>query len=87
MAARPSGAGYWMVASDGGVFAFGDAPFLGSTGGAPGALTVAMAPTDDGNGYRIARADGGVTHFGNASNRGSMAGRGLTHPLVGVVTR
>jgi len=24
--------GYWMVASDGGVFAFGDAPFLGSTG-------------------------------------------------------
>ena len=25
--------GYWLVASDGGVFTFGDAPFLGSTGG------------------------------------------------------
>jgi len=24
--------GYWMVASDGGIFAFGNAPFLGSTG-------------------------------------------------------
>ena len=28
----PDGGGYWLVASDGGMFAFGDAPFLGSTG-------------------------------------------------------
>jgi hypothetical protein len=27
-----SSGGYWMVASDGGIFAFGNAPFLGSTG-------------------------------------------------------
>ena len=27
-----SGRGYWLIASDGGVFAFGDAPFLGSAG-------------------------------------------------------
>ena len=27
--------GYWLVASDGGIFAFGDATFLGSTGGLP----------------------------------------------------
>jgi hypothetical protein len=33
MAATPDGDGYWLVASDGGVFAFGDAAFLGSTGG------------------------------------------------------
>ena len=26
----PSGRGYWMVASDGGIFAFGDAGFFGS---------------------------------------------------------
>ncbi len=32
MAATPSGAGYWLVASDGGVFSFGDAQFFGSTG-------------------------------------------------------
>ena len=30
--ATPSGAGYWMVGSDGGIFSFGDAKFHGSTG-------------------------------------------------------
>jgi hypothetical protein len=30
MAPSPSGKGYWFTASDGGVFAFGDASFLGS---------------------------------------------------------
>ena len=30
MAASDDGNGYWMVAQDGGVFAFGDAPFWGS---------------------------------------------------------
>jgi hypothetical protein len=33
MAPTPRGLGYWLVASDGGIFAFGDAGFLGSTGG------------------------------------------------------
>jgi hypothetical protein len=32
MASTASGSGYWLVASDGGIFAFGDAPFKGSTG-------------------------------------------------------
>jgi len=32
MAATPTARGYWMVATDGGIFAFGDAPFFGSTG-------------------------------------------------------
>ena len=32
MAPTPSGDGYWLVASDGGIFAFGDAGFFGSTG-------------------------------------------------------
>ena len=35
MAATPDGDGYWLVASDGGIFAFGDATFHGSTGGTP----------------------------------------------------
>jgi hypothetical protein len=34
MAATPDGGGYWMAASDGGVFDFGDAGFFGSEGGA-----------------------------------------------------
>jgi hypothetical protein len=33
MAASPTGRGYWFVASDGGIFNFGDAGFLGSAGG------------------------------------------------------
>jgi hypothetical protein len=33
MAATPSGGGYWLVASDGGIFTFGDARFDGSMGG------------------------------------------------------
>ena len=33
MAATPDGGGYWEVASDGGIFAFGDARFYGSMGG------------------------------------------------------
>ncbi len=32
MAVTPTGNGYWLVASDGGIFAFGDAKFSGSTG-------------------------------------------------------
>jgi hypothetical protein len=32
MESTPDGDGYWMVAGDGGIFAFGDAVFFGSTG-------------------------------------------------------
>jgi hypothetical protein len=32
MAATPDGGGYWLVAADGGIFAYADAPFDGSTG-------------------------------------------------------
>lgn len=63
--ATPTGHGYLIVAEDGGVFAFGDAPFHGSTGG----LTVA-APVRDlaarpaGDGYWMVAEDGGVFSFG-----------------------
>ncbi|MGH9047787.1 MAG: hypothetical protein ACRDVW_10830, partial [Acidimicrobiales bacterium] len=33
MAATPDGKGYWLVASDGGIFSYGDATYYGSTGG------------------------------------------------------
>ena len=32
MAATPDGSGYWLVASDGGIFSYGDAAFYGSAG-------------------------------------------------------
>jgi hypothetical protein len=35
MGVSGDGAGYWLVASDGGVFAYGDAAFEGSEGGSP----------------------------------------------------
>src|SRR4029077_3724708 len=42
--ATPDGNGYWLVASDGGIFTFGNAPFRGSTGAVGRAApVVAMA--------------------------------------------
>jgi hypothetical protein len=35
IASTSDGGGYWEVASDGGIFSFGDAAFQGSTGGQP----------------------------------------------------
>ena len=52
MASTPDGKGYWLVASDGGIFTFGDAAFYGSEGGAQlVAPVVGMASTPDGKGY------------------------------------
>ena len=52
MAPTPDGKGYWLVAIDGGVFAFGDAGFYGSMGGTPlNQPIVGMAATPDGKGY------------------------------------
>ncbi len=45
MAATPDGRGYWLVASDGGIFTFGDAEFYGSAGSVHvNAPIVGMAP-------------------------------------------
>ena len=56
-----SGKGYWLVASDGGVFSFGDAVFYGSTGAMHlNKPIVAMSVTPDGKGYWLVASDGGV---------------------------
>ncbi|WP_298347067.1 hypothetical protein [Ferrimicrobium sp.] len=98
MAANPTGAGYWLVAADGGVFDFGGAPFKGSTytygitglsGAHPlSAPIVAIIPTPDGGGYWLVAADGGVFDFGNAKFFGSTYTQGYTglngnHPISG----
>ena len=65
--------GYWLVASDGGVFSFGSAPFYGSTGNLVLAQPVlGMAPGLGGGGYWMVASDGGIFAFGDAGFYGSM---------------
>jgi hypothetical protein len=85
MATTPSGNGYWLVASDGGIFSFGDATFRGSTGSIRlNKPVVAMASTGSGNGYWMVASDGGVFTFGDASFLGSMGGQPLVKPINGM---
>jgi Peptidase A4 family len=75
--------GYWMVASDGGVFAF-NAPFDGSMGGTTlNAPVVGMVSDDQTGGYWMVASDGGVFAF-NAPFYGSMGGSPLSQPVVGI---
>ena len=68
MASTPSGNGYWLVASDGGIFAFGDAQFFGSTGSIHlNQPIVGMASTPTGSGYWLVASDGGMFTFGDAA--------------------
>ena len=81
----PGGGGYWEVASDGGVFAFGDARYFGSMGGRPlSAPVVGLVGTSGGGGYWEVASDGGVFAFGDARYFGSMGGRPLARPVVGL---
>jgi hypothetical protein len=83
--ATPDGKGYWEVASDGGVFALGDAPFEGSMGGQRlEAPVVGLSGTPDGNGYREVASDGGIFAFGDSAFEGSMGGQHLNASVVGM---
>ena len=85
MAPTPDGNGYWLVASDGGIFAFGDAQFWGSTGSiALNKPIVGMAATADGDGYWLVASDGGIFAFGDAQFFGSTGGIHLNEPVVGM---
>jgi hypothetical protein len=73
------------VASDGGIFAFGDAGFFGSTG----AMTlnqpiVGMSATPSGHGYWLVASDGGIFTFGDAGYFGSTGSLHLNRPIVGM---
>jgi hypothetical protein len=81
----PIGDAYWEVASDGGVFSFGDAGYYGSMGGRPLDMpVVGITPTPDGRGYWEVASDGGVFSFGDGGYYGSMGGRPLDMPIVGI---
>ncbi len=78
-------AGYWLGASDGGIFAFGpSAEFSGSTGDIRlNSPVVGMAPDPDGKGYWLVAADGGVFAF-DAPFYGSTGNLRLNSPVVGI---
>ena len=77
--------GYSLVASDGGVFNFGDAAFYGSEAGAHlNAPIVGIASTPNGLGYWLVASDGGVFSFGDAAFYGSEGGTPLNAPIVGI---
>ncbi len=82
-----NGLGYWLAASDGGVFNFGDAAFYGSMGGTHlNKPVVNMAPTPDGLGYWLVASDGGVFNFGDAGFFGSTGAIHLNKPIVGMAS-
>ena len=65
MASTADGGGYWLVASDGGIFSFGDAVFQGSTGSIQlNKPIVEMAPDIPTGGYWFVASDGGIFSFG-----------------------
>jgi hypothetical protein len=84
MAATPCGGGYWLVASDGGVFSFGNAQFYGSAGNFKlNAPIVGMAANPGGGGYWLVASGGGIFSFG-APFEGSTGGIRLNQPIVGM---
>ena len=85
MTATTDGRGYWIAASNGGVFSFGDASFYGSEGGqALRAPIVGMAATPDSHGYWLVASDGGIFSFGDASFYGSTGGLHLNALILGM---
>jgi hypothetical protein len=85
MAPTLNGLGYWLVASDGGIFSYGNAAFLGSRGGQPlNKPIVGMAATPDGGGYWLVASDGGIFSYGDAAFYGSRGGQPLNKPIVGM---
>ena len=77
--------GYWLAASDGGIFNYGASSFQGSAGSIPLAQPiVGMAATPSGRGYWLVASDGGIFSFGDASFHGSTGAIKLNKPIVGM---
>jgi hypothetical protein len=81
----PPPPGYWMVAADGGIFAFGAARFFGSTGALRlNQPVVGMAATPTRRGYWLVARDGGIFSFGDARFYGSTGAIRLNQPIIGM---
>ncbi len=83
--AVPANAGYWLVSRSGGVSAYGNAHYYGSTGAwhlkQP---IVGMAATPSGHGYWLVARNGAIFSFGDAKLHGSAADMHLSEPVVGI---
>jgi hypothetical protein len=78
----PDGTGYWLVASDGGVFAF-DSGFRGSMGRTKlNRPMTGMVPY--GNGYLMVAEDGGIFSFSDKPFLGSLGDNPPPSPIVSV---
>jgi hypothetical protein len=79
------GSGYFMVGSDGGVFAFGDARFAGSCPGIGGCAggAIAVVPDASGKGYWLVTGTGHVYAFGDAPYLGAPGPQGS--PITSMV--
>lgn len=77
--------GYWLLASDGGIFTFGHAHFWGSApaSGETGTFT-AIAGSPDGRGYWLVTSAGKVDAFGSAESHGSVASGKAKGSVVGI---
>ena len=85
---RATAHGYYVVAQDGGVFAYGGALFHGSTGSMQlNALMTGMARTFDNQGYWLVGADGGIFAYGTAPFNGSSGSLNLVSCIQGMGSR
>jgi hypothetical protein len=85
ISATPSGKGYWLVASDGTVFAEGDARSYGPVAAGVNKPVAGIAPSPDGLGYWLVSADGSVYTFGDAHYFGSLTTGSPGQPIVRLV--
>jgi hypothetical protein len=77
------GSGYWLVASDGGIFAFGGARFRGSMG----SITLNKPVTGMvrfGDGYLMVASDGGIFNFSDKPFFGSLGDHPPASPITSV---
>jgi hypothetical protein len=65
------GQGYWMLAADGEVYAFGDAdPYPAWPTPIPPGAAIDVEPTPSGRGYWVVNEGGGVRYHGDAAQKG-----------------
>ena len=75
------GLGYWLVATDGGIFAF-DAAFKGSMGASLNKPVTGMVRFGDG--YLMVAEDGGIFSFSDKGFFGSLGDNPPARPVVSV---